>query len=331
MVQIGFAAALEHLHPTDAIELAVQAEAAGFTGVAASDVLAPWVPGQGQAPFVWNVLTAIAERTSGDVGPAVAVPTFRWHPAVLAQASATLAAMYPDRHWLGIGAGEAINEHAVARYWPEAPERINRMFEAIEVITKLFTNSAAGKDTKHAGEYFKLESTRLWTMPTTPPPILVGTGGPVTARRAGRHADGILSLGGPSEKVAALFDRVRTGAREAGRDPDATRRVVQLHTSWAPTDAQALENALRTWPNGLLRFAKADLRSPFEVAQIARMIRPEDARAAMVVSADPADHLAEIQRYVDLGATAIYLHNTGPNQAEWIETFATHVLPQVVH
>src|SRR5699024_12822744 len=99
---------------------------------------------------------------------------------------------------------------------------------ASEVITKLFTNSAAGKDTKHAGEYFKLESTRLWTMPTTPPPILVGTGGPVTARRAGRHADGILSLGGPSEKVAALFDRVRTGAREAGRDPDATRRAGQL-------------------------------------------------------------------------------------------------------
>lgn len=331
MVQIGFAAALEHLHPREAVDLAQQAEAHGFSGVAASDVMAPWVPGQGQASFVWNVLTAIAERTTGDVGPAVAVPTFRWHPAVLAQASATLAAMYPGRHWLGIGAGEAINEHTVAPYWPEAPERINRMFEAIEIITKLLANSAAGKDTKHAGEYFKLESTRLWTLPEAPPPILVGTAGPVTARRAGRHADGILSLGGPSEKVAALFDRVRQGAREGGKNPDATHRVIQLHSSWAPTDSQALENALRTWPNGALRFAKADLRSPFEVAQMARMIRPEDARAAMVISADPADHLAEIQRYVDLGATAVYVHNTGPNQAEWIEKFGTDVLPQVVH
>ncbi|HLR27880.1 MAG TPA: LLM class flavin-dependent oxidoreductase, partial [Ruania sp.] len=177
MVQIGYAAALEQLPPTDAVDAGVRAEQHGFTGVMASDVLAPWVPAQGQAPFVWNVLTALAERTRGDIGPGVAVPTFRWHPAVLAQASATLAAMYPHRHWLGIGSGEAINEHAVARYWPEAPERINRMFEAIEIITKLFAGSAAGKDTKYSGEFFKLESTRLWTVPAEPPPILVGTAG----------------------------------------------------------------------------------------------------------------------------------------------------------
>src|SRR5699024_9045374 len=112
MVQIGYAAALEQLPPTDAVDAGVRAEQHGFTGVMASDVLAPWVPAQGQAPFVWNVLTALAERTRGDIGPGVAVPTFRWHPAVLAQASATLAAMYPHRHWLGIGSGEAINEHA---------------------------------------------------------------------------------------------------------------------------------------------------------------------------------------------------------------------------
>src|SRR5699024_3143304 len=144
MVQIGYAAALEQLPPLDALDAAVRAEQHGFTGVMASDVLAPWVPAQGQAPFVWNVLTALAERTRGDIGPGVAVPTFRWHAAVLAQASATWAAMYPGRHWLGIGSGEAINEHAVARYWPEAPERINRMFEAIEIISKLFAGSAAG-------------------------------------------------------------------------------------------------------------------------------------------------------------------------------------------
>lgn len=331
MVQIGYAAALEQLHPRDALDAAVRAEASGFRGVMASDVLAPWVPAQGQAPFVWNVLTALAERTSGDVGPGVAVPTFRWHPAVLAQASATLAAMYPGRHWLGIGSGEAINEHAVARYWPEAPERINRMFEAIEIISKLFANSSNGKDTKHSGEFFKLESTRLWTAPPDPPPILVGTAGPVTARRAGRHADGIITMGGTDRKIATLFDRVRTGAREAGKDPDSMHRVIQLHTAWAPSETEAVETALQHWPNGAMRFPKADLRSPFEVAQIARLLRAEDVRAAMVVSADPADHLREIQRYVDLGTTAIYLHNAGTLEPQWLEVFGTDVLPKVVH
>lgn len=331
MVQIGYAAALEQLHPTDALDAAVRAEQHGFTGVMASDVLAPWVPAQGQAPFVWNVLTALAERTRGDVGPGVAVPTFRWHPAVLAQASATLATMYPGRHWLGIGSGEAISEHAVARYWPEAPERINRMFEAIEIISKLFAGSAAGKDTKYSGQFFKLESTRLWTSPAEPPPILVGTAGPVTARRAGRHAQGIITMGGSDRKIATLFERVRTGAREAGKDPDSTHRVIQLHTAWAPTETEAVETVLQQWPNGAMRFPKADLRSPFEVAQIARLLRAEDVQSAMVVSADPADHLREIQRYVDLGATAVYIHNAGTHDSDWIDVFGTEVLPKVVH
>lgn len=331
MVQIGYAAALERLHPSAALDAAVAAEQHGFSGVMASDVLAPWVPAQGQAPFVWNVLTALAERTHGDIGPGVAVPTFRWHPAVLAQASATLAAMYPGRHWLGIGSGEAINEHAVARYWPEAPERINRMFEAIEIIGKLFAGSAAGKDTKFSGEFFQMESARLWTLPPEPPPILVGTAGPVTARRAGRHAQGIITMGGSDRKIAHLFDRLRTGAREAGKDPDSMHRVIQLHTAWAPAEAEALETALYYWPNGAMRFPKADLRSPFEVAQMARLLDVDDVRAAMVVSADPADHLREIQRYADLGATAVYIHNAGTLDPAWLEVFGADVLPKVVH
>ncbi|SED81748.1 TIGR03557 family F420-dependent LLM class oxidoreductase [Ruania alba] len=331
MVTIGYAAALEQLHPRDAVELAQTAERHGFTGVMATDVMQPWVPAQGQAAFVWNVLTAVAERTQGDIGPGVSVPTFRWHPAVLAQASATLAAMYPGRHWLGIGSGEAINEHVVGRYWPEAPERINRMFEAIEIITKLFTSSLAGKDHKHSGEYFSLESTRLWTMPETPPEILVATAGPVTARRAGRNADGLITMGGTNEKVGQLFGRFAAGAKDAGKDPDAMPRVIRLHLSWARTDAEAARNAVTEWPNGAMKFSKADLRSPFEVAQIAKLVRPGDFAGAMVVSADPDEHLREIQRYVDLGASRIYLHNVGRNQDEFLRVFGSDVLPKVVH
>lgn len=326
---IGYAAMLEQFHPRDAVELAVHAESRGFSGVMAADHFQPWVPQQGQSAFVWNVLAAIGERTVGDLGPGVTAPTFRWHPAVVAQASATLAAMYPGRHWLGIGSGEALNEHIVARYWPEAPERINRMFEAIEIITKLFAGSLAGKDVKHAGEFYKLESTRLWTMPEAPPDILVATAGPVTARRAGRHADGLITVGAPVEKIAGLFERFEAGAREAGKDPATLPKVLQLHLSWAPTDAEALANAMTEWPNGGMKFPKADIRSPFEFAQIAKLVRPEDFDGRMVISADPDLHRAEIQRFIDLGFDRIYLHNVGRNQREWIDVFAADVLPRL--
>src|SRR5450631_3576884 len=129
---------LEQFAPQEDVGYSAAAVAAGFTGVMAADHFQPWVPGQGQAAFVWNVLTATAERTTGDLGPGVTCPSFRFHPAIGAQASATLAAMYPGRHWLGLGSGEALNEHILGGYWPETPERIARMFEAIEIIKKLF-------------------------------------------------------------------------------------------------------------------------------------------------------------------------------------------------
>jgi coenzyme F420-dependent glucose-6-phosphate dehydrogenase len=143
--QIGYAAMLEQFHPTELLGFCEAAEAAGFRGIMAADHVQPWVPAQGQAAFVWSFMTAAAERTRGDVGPGVTCPSFRQHPAIIAQAAATLAAMYPGRFWLGLGSGEALNEHIVADYWPEAPERIARMFEAIEILRKLFS----GKVVKH--------------------------------------------------------------------------------------------------------------------------------------------------------------------------------------
>ena len=327
---IGYAAMLEQFGPREAVDLAMHAEEHGFSGVMASDHFQPWVPQQGQSPFVWNVLAAIGERTEGDLGPGVTAPTFRWHPAMVAQASATMAALYPGRHWLGIGSGEALNEHIVGGYWPEAPERINRMFEAIEIISKLFSASLAGKDVKHSGTYFKLESTRLWTMPEEAPPILVATAGPITAKRAGRHADGFITVGAPLEKVSGLMRRFDAGARDGGKDPSAMPKVLQLHLSWAPTDEEALGNAVREWPNGGMKFPKADIRSPSDFEQMARLVRPEDFAGRMVISADPDVHRGEIQRFIDLGFDRIYLHNVGRNQREWIETFGADVLPKLV-
>jgi G6PDH family F420-dependent oxidoreductase len=326
----GYAAMLEQFHPTEIVELSAYAESHGFSGVMAADHFQPWVPAQGEAAFVWNVLAALGERTRGDIGPGVTCPSFRFHPAMVAQASATLAAMYPGRHWLGLGSGEALNEHVTAGYWPEAPERINRMFEAIDVIKKLFKSGIDGKDVKHSGEFFKMESTRLWTMPDVAPEILVATAGPVTAKRTGKHADGIITVGAPLEKISMLFDRFAAGAREVGRDPETMPKVLQIHMSWAPTDKEALANALDQWPNGGMKFPKADIRSPFEFEQIAKLVRPEDFEGRMVISSDPDVHRASIQKYADLGFDRIYLHNVGRNQREWIEVFGRDVLPKIV-
>ena len=177
MVQIGYAAMLEQFHPAEVVDCCAAAEAAGFRGVMAADHLQPWVPQQGQSAFVWSFMAAAAERTTGDIGPGVTCPTFRMHPAIVAQAAATMEAMYPGRFWLGLGSGEALNEHVVATYWPEAPERINRMFEAIDLIRRLFS----GKDVNHDGRWFKMETLRLWTMPQEPSPIYIATAGPITA------------------------------------------------------------------------------------------------------------------------------------------------------
>jgi G6PDH family F420-dependent oxidoreductase len=248
---------------------------------------------------------------------------------MVAQASATLAAMYPGRHWLGLGSGEALNEHIVGQYWPEAPERINRMFEAIDLIKKLFAASLADKDVRFSGQYYKLETTRLWTMPEVPPEILVATAGPVTAKRAGRTVDGLITVGAPLEKIEGLFARFDEGAREVGRDPGSMPKVLQLHLSWASTDEEALANALTEWPNGGMKFPKSDFRSPFELEQLAKLVRPEDFEGRMVISADPDAHRAYIQKFVDVGFDRIYLHNVGRNQREWIDVFSRDVLPKL--
>jgi coenzyme F420-dependent glucose-6-phosphate dehydrogenase len=327
---VGYAAMLEQFAPQEVVGLTALAEQHGFSGCMAADHFQPWVPQQGQAAFVWNVLTAVAERTTGDLGPGVTCPSFRFHPAVVAQASATLEAMYPGRHWLGVGSGEALNEHVIAGYWPEAGERSLRMFEAIDVIKKLFDGSLAGKDVKHEGRFFKLESTRLWTMPESAPPVLVATAGPINAKRTGRHADGMITVGAPLEKIGGLFDRFAEGAREAGKDPDQMPKVLQLHLSWADTDEEALANAMTEWPNGGMKFPKADIRSPHDFAQMAKLVREEDFEGRMVISSDPDVHRAAIQQFVDLGFDRVYLHNVGRNQERWIEVFGEQVVPKLV-
>ena len=321
--KIGYAAMLEQFGPQEIVDFSVAAERAGMSGIMAADHFQPWVPEQGNAPFVWNVMTLLAEKTKGDIGPGVTCPGWRMHPATVAQASATLAAMYPGRHWLGLGSGEALNEHVVGGYWPEVGDRIARMFEAIEIIRKLFT----GKEVKHAGRWYQLESTRLWTLPAELPPIYVATAGPITAKKTGELCDGIITVGAADEKIQTVFEKFAEGARAAGKNPDAMPKILQLHLSWAPTDEEALKSAMREWPNGGMKFPKQDIRNPADFQQMAKLVRPEDFAGRMLISSDLTAHQKTIQRYLDMGFDKIYLHNVGRNQAEWAEAFGREVLP----
>jgi G6PDH family F420-dependent oxidoreductase len=199
------------------------------------------------------------------------------------------------------------------------------MFEAIEVINKLFS----GKVVKHDGEYFTLESARLYTLPEEPIPIYVATAGPVNAKRCGRHADGIITVGAADEKIRMLWDRFGEGAREAGKDAEAMRTQLQVHVSWAPTQEEAERNALTEWPNGGMPFPKQDIRNPEDFENMAKLVRIENFKNRMLISADLDEHTEALRGYVEMGFDEIYLHNVGRNQAEFIATFAEKVLPQL--
>ena len=326
MTKIGYAAMLEQFHPTDLLGWCAQAEAAGFTaGFMVSEHFQPWTPHQGNAAFAWSFMGALGERTTLPFGTGVTCPGFRYHPAVIAHAAATLGAMYPGRFWLGLGAGEALNEHVVGGPWPEIATRSAMMFEAVEVIEKLFS----GKVVRHRGDYFVLESAKLYTRPAQPVPIYIATAGPVNARRTGRFAQGMITVGAADEKIEMLWERFAEGAREAGKDPASMPKILQLHVSWARTDQAAIEQAVREWPNGGMPFPKQDIKNPEDLAAMAKQVRPEDFKDRVLMSSDVGAHIRHMQRYVDMGFDEIHLHNVGRNQAEFIDVFGREVLPEL--
>ncbi|MGZ6372258.1 MAG: TIGR03557 family F420-dependent LLM class oxidoreductase [Candidatus Limnocylindria bacterium] len=326
MTKIGYAAMLEQFHPTDLLEWCPQAEAAGFSaGFMVSEHFHPWTPEQGNAAFAWSFMGALGQRTTLPFGVAVTCPGFRYHPAVIAHAASTLGAMYPGRVWLGLGAGEAINEHIIGGEWPEVGIRSAMLFEAIEVINKLFS----GEVVKHDGEYFTLESAKLYTRPEHKVPIYVATAGPLNAKRTGRHADGMITVGAADDKIHTLWDKFAEGALQGGRDPHTMPKLLQIHVSWAETQAIAEANAVREWPNGGMAFPKQDIRNPEDIANMAKLIRPEHFTNRVLISADLDEHTAHIQRFIEMGFDEVHVHNVGRNQAEFIAAFGEKVLPQL--
>nr|WP_281361985.1 LLM class flavin-dependent oxidoreductase [Nakamurella aerolata] len=348
--------ALERTAPRAAVELATAAARNGFDGVVLSDRFAPWTAAQGQAPFVWAVAAAAAQATApaaaqatapagqatqlpaaGQAAQATAAPaeplavhpgvigvSHRMHPAVVAQASATLADLYPGGHRLVLGAGELINEHLAGSYWPEPPQRIARMFEALEIIRKLFS----GKEIRHSGEHFTLEQSRLWTLSGQRPAVLVATSGPVTARRAGAVADGILTESSDPAQVRLLGERMRAGAEAAGRDPASLQLVVRSHHALVrPTDEAGAAAALADAPNLAVRYPSAEVRTTRDFEQLLRATDPAELAPKVVVGDTPEPHVARIRQLLDAGADELELRFLGPDQLGYQQFFSGRLLP----
>jgi len=325
MGTIGYAASFEQFHPTDLLSYSQQAEKAGFGAVMASDHFHPWVPSQGHSAFVWAWMGALGATTKLRFGTGVTPPGYRYHPAVLAQAAATLEAMYPGRFYLGLGAGEALNEHIVGEYWPEAPTRLERLMESIEIIKALFS----GKKIKHRGTHFNVESAKLYTLPEAPPPIYVATSGPIMAKRTGKFTDGLITVGAADEKLKMLVDRYEAGAKEAGKDPATMPRLLQVKVSYAESVEAATEAAVKEWPNGGMAFPKADIRDPEDFEAMAKLVGPQHYKNRVLLSPDLAEHTAYLQHFVDLGFGEIYVHNVGRNQEAFIKAYGEQVIPNL--
>jgi alkanesulfonate monooxygenase SsuD/methylene tetrahydromethanopterin reductase-like flavin-dependent oxidoreductase (luciferase family) len=187
----------------------------------------------------------------------------------------------------------------------------------------------SGKTTKFSGKHIKLESAKLYTLPAAPPPIYVATSGPIMSERTGRLCDGIITVGAADEKIKNLMSRFEKGAREAGKDPSTMPRILQLHVSWAESQAEAEQNALKEWPNGGMPFPKADIRNPEDFEAMAKFVSIDNFKNRVLISPDLDQHRAHIQHYLDLGFNEVYVHNVGRNQEAFVEAYGKHVIPHL--
>ena len=317
MTQWGYALSSEEHRPGDIVRFARQAEQHGYEFVAVSDHFHPWTDSQGQSPFVWAVLGAIAEGTDRiRVGTGVTCPTVRTHPAIVAHAAATVAALMPDRFFLGLGSGEALNEHIFGDRWPPADVRLEMLEEAIDVIRLLWQ----GGEQSHEGKHYRVENARLYTLPDTPPPVVVAAGGEKSAELAGRCGDGFWNTSPEREPIEA-FERAGGGGKP---------RYGQITVCWADDEEQARKTAYEIWPNaGISGQLSQDLPTPAHFEQAGQMVTPEQVAERVVCGPDPGRHLEMIHTYQDAGYDHLYFHQVGPDQEGFFRFYADHVLPAV--
>ena len=317
MTVFGFHASHEQVHPSALLAAVQRAEQAGFGAAMCSDHIAPWSERQGHSAFAWSWLGAALQATSLSYG-VVNAPGQRYHPAVIAQAIATLESMYPGRFWAALGSGEAANEHITGDPWPRKSKRNDRLRECVDIIRALLN----GEEVSHDG-LVTVDRARLWTLPEKPPPLIAAAVSAETAAWAAEWADGLATIAQPVDSLRRMVDAYRSAG---GRGP----LVLQVHVSYAETDAEALAIAHDQWRTNVFSPPVCwDLDSVEAFDEAAKHVRPEDVRTSVFVSPEPDDYVRLLREYSELGFDRVYLHHVGQEQSRFIDTFGERVLPQL--
>jgi probable non-F420 flavinoid oxidoreductase len=315
---IGYHASHEQLPPSALLGCVVAAEAAGFQAAMCSDHFAPWSSRQGHSGFAWSWLGAAMQATKLGFG-VVNAPGQRYHPAIVAQAAATLSELFPGRFWLALGSGEASNEHITGDRWLPKAERRARLGEAVAVIRALL----AGETVSHHG-LVTVDRAKLWTLPERPPPLVGAAVSPETAAWVGGWADGLVTINQSQDRLRAVIDAFRGGGGEG------KPLYLQVHLSWAADEHEALAVAHDQWSTNVFDPAVAmELELPEQFEAAARFVTPDDVRSAVLVSSDLGRHTAWLGEYLELGFERIYLHEVGQaeHQRPFIDAFGSKVIP----
>ncbi|WP_157000789.1 glucose-6-phosphate dehydrogenase (coenzyme-F420) [Agromyces laixinhei] len=331
---LGYKASAEQFAPRELVEIAVAAEQHGFESVAVSDHFQPWRHDGGHAPFSLAWMAAVGERTSKiRIGTSVMTPTFRYNPAVIAQAFATLGCLSPGRIMLGVGTGEALNEIATGfrgageQDWPEFKERFARLRESIRLMRKLWSEDRVNFE----GEYYSTHDASIYDRPDGGVPVYVAAGGPVVAKYAGRAGDGFICTSGKGMELYTekLIPAVKEGAAAAGRDFDEIDRMIEIKISYEETEDAALENT-RFWsPLSLSPEQKHSITDPIEMERAADALPIEQIAKRWIVGTDPDQVVDEITQYVDAGLNHLVFHAPGYDQARFMELFERDLAPRL--
>ena len=327
-LRIGYKASAEQFAPRELLDYAVQAEQVGLDSVWISDHFQPWRHHGGHAPFSLAWLAALGERTERvQFGTSVMTPTFRYNPAVVAQAFGTLGSLYPGRVALGIGTGEALNEVVVGsvQEWPEFKERFARLRESVRLMRALWT----GERVSFEGDYYSLTDATVYDRPEEPVPVYVAAGGPLVARYAGRSGDGFICTSGKGEELYRdqLVPAVDEGLEKSGRTREDIDRMIEVKLSWDPDRERAVANC-RFWAAlSLTAEQKHGTSDPLEMERLGDELSDEQVASRWIVSDDPEEVVEAVRPYVDLGFDHLVFHAPGDDQSRFLSTFAERVLP----
>ena len=315
-LQFGYHLSSEEHGPAELVRYAVGAEAAGFSFAFISDHFHPWTDRQGHSPFVWGVLGAIAMETERLVlCTGVTCPTMRTHPAIIAHAAATTAALMPGRFILGLGTGERLNEHILGAPWPTAETRREMLVEAIEIIRALWT----GELVTHHGRFFTVEQARLYDLPPAPPPIFLAAGGSLMGALAGEVADGIIAAE-PSAEVVDAFSH-------AGTDKP---RWGQMKVCWGNNESAARRTAHEWWPIASLPGRLGlELAIPSDFEAATSLVREEQVAEDVICGPDPARYIERVRAFADLGFERVAFHQVGPDQEGFLQFAEVELLPRL--